>query len=367
MPKQIQRIIVLLLLAGIFSATKSFAQKKNSVKFKLSGYMDVYYAGYTDSVEKNSYQKFPVISPKNNTLGLNIVQLTAQLNSNRFRSTVTLHYGDIPLSAWSPSLNLIQEANVGVKLGKKFWLDAGFFKTHIGTEALVPKDNIASSLSIITFYEPWFQTGVKLSYTPNDKFFFCLHALFGYNIFVENNKKKSFGISASYTFNDKGSIGYYNLLGDETPDSIHSSHLRFLNNLVFNYQVTPKLKVQIGGDYIAQGRSGIIDSNKTAIAYGGIATLKYQLIPKFGIYARGEIFDDKDGFLTGVINDAKNKLTGFRLWGITGGLEYKPGENSFIRLEGRQLQMDKNQPIFRWKGKDQSNRLELMLHAGYFF
>ena len=114
MQKQIQRFIVLLLLAGIFSTTKSFAQKKNSVKFKLSGYMDVYYAGYTDSVEKNSYQKFAVISPKNNTLGLNIVQLTAQLNSNRFRSTVTLHYGDIPLSAWSPSLNLIQEANVGV-------------------------------------------------------------------------------------------------------------------------------------------------------------------------------------------------------------------------------------------------------------
>lgn len=367
MQSQIQRIIVLLLLTGIFFTAKSFAQKKKSVTFKLSGYMDVYYAGYTDSVETNTYQKFPVISPKNNWLGLNIVQLTAQLSSNRFRSTVTLHYGDIPLSAWSPSLNLIQEANIGVKLGKKIWLDAGFFKTHIGTEAFVPKDNIASSLSIITFYEPWFQTGVKLAYTPNDKLFFCLHALLGYNTFVENNKKKSFGISASYTFNDKGSIGYNNLFGDETPDSIHSSHFRFLHNLVFNYQVTPKFKVQIGGDLISQRRSGIIDSNKTAIAYGGIATLKYQLIPKFGIYARGEIFDDKDGFLTGIINDTKNKLTGFKLWGITAGLEYKPEENTFIRLEGRQLQMDKNQQIFRWKSKDQSNRIELMLHAGYYF
>ena len=246
-------------------------------------------------------------------------------------------------------------------------MDAGLFKTHIGTEALLPKDNIASSLAIITFYEPWFQAGVKLSYLPNDNLTVCLHVLNGYNSFVENNKKKSIGLAVSYLLGEKGSIGYYNLYGDETPDSIHISHTRFLHNLVFTYQVTKKLKVLIGGDLISQQNSAITNAKKTAVVYGAIATLKYQFTPTFGAYARGEMFNYDDGFLTGVITDTNNKLAGFKLWGITAGLEYKPTENSFIRLEGRQLQMNKNQEIFRWKGKNESQRFEMMLHAGVWF
>ena len=344
-----------------------FAQKKDSSSFKISGYVDAYYALYTDSAGTNNYQKFPVISPKNNAFGLNIFQLTGQYNSKKLRATATIHYGDIPSSAWSPVLNLIQEANFGIRVSKKIWVDAGLFKTHIGTEALLPKDNIASSLAIITFYEPWFQAGVKLSYLPNDNLTVCLHVLNGYNSFVENNKKKSIGLAVSYLLGEKGSIGYYNLYGDETPDSIHISHTRFLHNLVFTYQVTKKLKVLIGGDLISQQNSAITNAKKTAVVYGAIATLKYQFTPTFGAYARGEMFNDDDGFLTGVITDTNNKLTGFKLWGITAGLEYKPTENSFIRLEGRQLQMNKNQEIFRWKDKNESQRFEMMLHAGVWF
>ena len=366
-PVQIQRFIVLLSLTLVLILGKSFAQQKDSARFKLSGYIDVYYAGYADSVGENNFHKFPAISPKSNLFSLNVFQLTAQYTAKKLRGTVTLHHGDFVKAAWSTSLNFIQEANLGVKLSKKFWLDAGLFKTHIGTEAFLPRDNITSSISILTFYEPFFQAGIKLSYIPNDKMTVCLHVLQGYNVFKDNNKKKAAGISFSYALGTKGSIGYNNLLGDETPDSIHLSHFRFLNNLFLNYQLTPKLKVLIGGDLVTQQHSVITDSTKTAFEYGGIATLKYQLKPKLGIYARGEIFSDANGFVTGTINDATNKITGFKLWGITAGLEYKPEENAFIRLEGRQLQMDKNQEIFRWKGKDISKRLELMVHAGVTF
>jgi hypothetical protein len=174
----------------LLSALPASAQVKDSTaSFKISGYADAYYAYYSDSVGTNKYQKFPVISPKSNVFGLNIFQLTAQYTSEKIRAVGTLHYGDIPVSAWSPVYNFIQEANVGFHVCKKIWIDAGFFKTHIGTEALLPKDNIASSLAIITVYEPWFQAGVKLSYAPNDKLSLCLHLLNGYNTFVDNNGK----------------------------------------------------------------------------------------------------------------------------------------------------------------------------------
>ena len=216
-------------------------------------------------------------------------------------------------------------------------------------------------------YEPWFQSGVKLTYLPNDKFLFCLHVLNGYNIFVENNSRKSVGVSFTYTINDKANLGYYNLVGNEMPDSIKTPHTRFLNNVVFNYQVTPKLKAQVGVDYIGQQNSGIIDKTKFASVYSAIVTLKYQFIPKFGIYGRFEMFNDEEGFLTGIIRDANNRLTGYKLTGYTFGLETRITDNSYIRLEGRDLMMDNAQKIFRTDGTNTSSRYEGMINIGMWF
>ena len=365
----IHRTIFLISFSLLFFGKGIFAQNKDSSAFKIGGYLDAYYARYSDSAGANKFQQFPVISPRSNTFGLNIVQITAQYSSKKIRALATLHYGDIPASAWSPVFNMVQEAYVGFRISKNMWLDAGFFKTHIGTEALLPKDNIASSLSIITFYEPWFQSGIKWSWSPTNKILICLHVLNGYNTFVDNNRTKSVGVTFNYMLGDKGSIGYYNLLGDETADSIHRPHLRFLQNAVFTYQLTPALKILIGGDIISQQKSVITDSLQAAFIYGGIATIQYQVKSTFAVYARGEFFRDENGFLTGIIIDALNKPTGFKLWGCTAGLEYKPSANSYLRLEARQLEMDKYQKIFRWYNNNGhvNRRIEIMLHTGISF
>ena len=375
--KQTKKIIYLVSFIFIFCNFQSYSQQKDSVTvssvssvlsgIKISGYVDAYYAYYTDSVGTGNYQKIPSVSPHSNQFGLNIVQITAQYSAEKVRAIATLHYGDLPTAAWSPAFNMIQEANAGVRLTKKVWLDAGFFKTHIGTEGLLPKDNISSSLSIITFYEPWWQAGFKLTYTPNNKLLVALHVLNGYNTFIENNKSKSLGLAVVYTLGEKGSLAYYDLVGEESPDGTPARHLRFLNNLVFNYQLTPKLKTVIGVDYITQQHSGISDTNKTSSVFSGIITLKYQLKSKFGIYARGETFSDRDGFLTGKIIDASNKGTGYILNGATVGVEYKPIDNAFIRLEGRDLIMDGKQKIFRSDGKNTNIRMEAMINVGVWF
>ena len=344
------------------------AQEKDSTgSLKMSGYIDAYYAKYSDSVGTNNYQKFPVISPRSNAFGLNIVQLSGQYTSNRLRAIATFHYGDMPTSAWSPIFNVGQEANMGIRLGKTVWLDAGLFKTHIGTEALLPKDNIASSLAIITVYEPWFQAGAKLTYNPNDNLTLCLHLLNGYNTFVETNTKKSVGMSFLYLLGKKGSIGYYNLVGDETPTANKTAHMRFLNNLVFNYEFTKKLKMSVGIDLISQQNSGIADSTKTAFIYSYILTLRYQLASKLGVYVRGESFSDADGFLTGRIVDSQSLITGYVMTGETMGFEYKVSDNSYIRLESREIQMDQDQKIFHTNGTSTNMRNEVMIHCGVWF
>jgi len=64
------------------------------------------------------------------------------------------------------------------------------------------------------------------------------------------------------------------------------------------------------------------------------------------VYGRGEFFNDPSGMLSGVFIDRNYDLTGLKIMGVTLGVEYKPTENSYVRLEGRSLIADKDQRIF---------------------
>jgi hypothetical protein len=371
MQKQDYLSIKALLLAGIILACTlgAKAQYKDSIaEFKFSAYVDAYYARYSDqSIGLGKYEQFGAISPVSNQFGLNIAQLSAQYTHNNVRSIFTIHYGDLPTCAWSPQLNLIQEANAGIKIGRNLWLDAGLFKTHIGTEALLPKDNITSSVTVITLYEPWFQAGARLTYTPNDKLTVTVHALNGYNSFVDQNKKKSFGVGLSYNINEKCSLGYYILIGDALPDSLTKPHTRFLNNFVFNYQFTPKFRLLAGFDYIGQQNSSITDSSKYASVLSAIITLQYKFLSRYACYGRFELFNDPDGFLAGKISPIIVDPSGYKVKGFTLGLEDKVSSNSYIRLEGRELVADPSQQIFLTDGKPSNIRYEGMICIGVWF
>ena len=335
-------------------------------KLEYSGYVDGYYAYYLDSVGDGNYQKFPTVSPRSSQFGLNVAMFTTKYTSDRMRATVTIQYGDIPRSAWDPNYNFIQEANAGIRLCKKWWLDAGFFRTHFGTEGLLPKENIASSISICTYFEPYFESGLKLNYSPNDKLSASAFLLNGYNIYTENNNKKSAGLLITYAFNDKLNIGYSNYTGDDSPDSDSLTHLRIHNNLFINCTLK-KFKIQVGGDLCYQEHSYISNPDRSATMYAGVASVRYQCCKKAGIYARGEVFNDPQGFMGGMFVDKIGVVTGLKLWGVTSGIEYKPVDNAYIRLEGRMIQMDANQEIFRWNGDPEDSRMEVMVHMGISF
>ena len=360
----------LFFIGCIFSA--SFAQtkdstdavKKDSAKIIITGYVDGYYAHYTDSLAPGAFQKFPSVCPREG-FGLNIAMVTASYDAEKVRGIASLMYGDIPASAWSGTFNTILEAHAGIRLCKTLWLDGGFFRTHFGTEGLLPKENIATSVSLTTFYEPYFESGFRLSYNPNDKLSVNAYLLNGYNIYEENNNKKSLGLLATYSLGDKGNIGYSNYTGDDTPaisDSI--AHLRIHNNLFWNYQFG-KLKTQIGGDYCMQQNSDTT-GKKSAAMFSGVIGLKYQLKKKYFIYTREEIFNDPQGFMSGVFIDKSGKQTGLKETGFTGGLEYKPTDNSYIRLEARMIEMDAGQEIFHWI-ENEDSRTEILFHFGVSF
>ncbi len=349
-------------VGGLFAQQKdSTIAKKDSATIEYSAYADAYAAYYTDSVGVGNYQKFPSVSPLN-SLGLNVAMITAKYSADRLRGVVTLHYGGIPLSTWSSKYNFIQEANVGIRLFKQLWIDGGFFRTHIGAEGLFPKENIASSISVCTYMEPYYEAGFKLSYSPSDRFALNFFALNGYNLFEDNNNKTSAGMLVTYAINDRLNVGYCNYIGDDSQMGDTISRMRIYNNVCINYQ-SKKIKIQFGGDYAVQQTE---DPNDPAAMISGILSVRYQCYEKSAIYVRGEYFNDPNGFLSGTFTDDNGYLTGLKILGVTAGAEYKPTTNSYIRLEGRMLQAGEAQSIFRWNQKSTNIRMEAMIHMGVY-
>ena len=353
---------------ALLFATTAIAQTKDSTaKVVFGGYVDAYYAYYTDSVGDGNFQKFPSVAPRSQQFGLNTAMITAQYDAEKVRGFVALHYGDIARSTWSPTYNAIMEAHVGLRLCKKLWLDAGFFRTHFGTEGLLPKENFTSSVSVCTFMEPYYESGFRLNYNPNAKLAINLYLLNGYNLYEDNNRRKSIGVLATYALGDRGNIGYSNYIGDDTPTGADSvKHTRFHQNLFWNWTVK-SLKIQIGGDFCMQKNSSLKGDQKWSSMFAGVASAKYQFTKMFAGYARGEIFNDPEGFMGGVIIDHKGVATGYKLWGITGGVEYKPMDNGYIRLECRQLVADQDQEIFQWDKHITNGRTEFILNLGVSF
>src|ERR1700744_1948348 len=92
-----KKVISASLLSGcVFFCSKSFAQQLDTVStFSITGYIDAYYAYYTDSVGPGNFQKFPSVSPRSNSPSLNTAQLSFLYSGEKVRGTAVFHFGDI--------------------------------------------------------------------------------------------------------------------------------------------------------------------------------------------------------------------------------------------------------------------------------
>jgi hypothetical protein len=360
------------LLAFIFFAlifNTSFSQDKTASGFlsgiadglSINGNIDTYLSWDNDKI--NSLRQFSAISPYRNEFRLNLAQISAKYEMDRVRGIATIHFGDIPSLNWPSNQQFVQEANIGFRLAKGLWIDGGYFITHIGGEGLIPMNNYFTSLSLCTYYEPFFQSGVKLSYAASETFAAQVHLVNGFNVFADNNKNKSFGIQLWGQSNPKFDITYNNLIGNEMPSGTQGK-TRFYNNLVIKIFPVKKLDVIVCGDFCMQEKSKLTDTTASASMFSGFIALKYKPVKNFSMSLRGEIFQDENGFLSGVFTDANGKATGLKSNGVSFALEFNPVQNSYVRLENRLLNADKDQKIFY---DNKNSRVEVNLSAGVGF
>lgn len=342
------------------SLTVLFAQ--DFTKFSVGGYVDTYYS-YDDDKNGNSQRQLTSIAPFREEFRLNLAQVTVKYNDEKVRGVVTAHYGDMVTVNWPASQQFIQEAYAGFSPRKGLWIDAGYFLTHIGAEGFAPKGNLLTSLALGTYYEPFFQSGIRIGYDFSDKFFGCFHLLNGYNVFADNNKNKSAGITLDYKPNSKVEIIYNNIFGNEMNTGT-AGRLRIYNNLVLKFYPAKNLDVIIGGDIGFQENSKLDDTAAYANMYSASASIRYKFSKRVSATVRGEIFNDNDGFLSGIFTDAKGKSTGLKTYGVTFGIEVRPVENAYFRVETRYLSADPDQKIFF---DNKNSKFEVITNAGIEF
>lgn len=332
--------------------------------FTLSGYVDAYYAWYSDEVGAGNYQKFPTAAPISNNFGLNMLLLNAKYASDKVRGTFTMHYGDIPEAAWSPVHNNIQEANIGFKLGKRMWFDVGYFRTHLGFESIQPRENITASVATTTYYEPYYLSGVKLSYAVTDKLSVVVNAFNGFNSFVATSHAKTIGASVNYEPSEKLFITYNNLISDEGNTT---SKIRVYHNLYGAYRGD---RWDIGAElnFGSQQQSKLTDTTQTAYMFSSLLAVRYKIKRnRFAIYARAEIFEDANELLTGPVQNANHQLVGLNLLGGTFGAQFKATPNSYLRLEYRGMMTTEKETIFTTNGKPRHQRNEVVASCGVWF
>ena len=356
-----------LLIFSIFLINSVFSQTDSSIRLlgnlpdglKINGYVDTYYS--SDNDVGNYLREFSAIAPYRDDFKLNYVSLGARYSSERFRANAVIHFGDVPNVNWPADNRYIQEANIGFMPLKNFWIDAGYFLTHIGGEGVIPKNNFLTSLALCTYFEPFYQSGARLSYDFSDKLSAQLHIINSYNVFSDTHKHKSGGIELDYKPSVKVEVIYNNLLGNENSFTDNVQRLRFYNNLVIKVNPSSRLGMIICNDFCLQEKSALPVRNSSAGLFSGFVSARYNITKKLSVAARGEYYLDKNGILSGTYLSGTDSV-GLKAYGFTLGLEYDPVSFGYIRIEARYLKTENN--IFT-SGKN--NRTEGIISAGAEF
>jgi len=364
-----QLIVICFTIVITSFSYNSDVRSQTEPSFKVSGYVDTYYA-YDNDKNGTSLRQFSAIAPIRDEFRINLAQITGKYSSDRIRGIVTLQFGDIPKYNWPQSpneyLQYIQEANGGFRASKNLWVDFGYFLTHIGAEGIIPKNNYLSSLALTTYYEPFYQSGIRVSYDFSEKVYGSLYLLNGFNVFADNNKNKSGGLQLGVKPNKNLEIIYNNIIGNEQPAGIPGKTRRY-NNLVFKYAVSKQLDILLGGDFCFQEKSKLTDSTSSASMFAGLLTLRYKLSPKFYLVTRGEIFQDDNGIMSGTFTNSNGKLTGLKATGVAFGIEHRPIDNGYIRVETRYLKTNDDLKIFSDGVNPRDSRTEVIFTTGVEF
>jgi hypothetical protein len=208
-------------------------------------------------------------------------------------------------------------------------IDAGKFVTSAGAEVIETNANWNYSRSLLFAWAiPYYHLGLRATIPVTKTFSTGVQLVNGWNNVKDNNSGKTVGLVGNFTWKKVSwSNTYYS-----GPEKDHTNDgFRQLYDTTLLINPTDKLSAYFNFDYGTDKNIGRGRQNWTGFA----AAARYQLTNRFAIAPRAEIFDDMDGFSTGVKQTLKEVT-------VTGEMKIRNGLVS--RLEFRRDNSDK--PFF---------------------
>ncbi|GAA4824877.1 porin [Algivirga pacifica] len=332
-------------LSFILLPCVSIAQGQEG-KFTVNGYLETYYI--YDFEKPDNHIRSPLFYAYNrhNEVTLNLGYLRGAYESSKVRGELALMtgtYANANLAAEEGVLKNLYLANAGVRLSQKydFWIDAGVFNSHIGFESAEGGDCLTMTRSLMAENSPYYESGVKLSYTsPNEKWFLSALVLNGWQRIgrVDGNNTPAGGHQITFSPSKNISINSSSFVGSDTPDE--DRRMRYFHDLYGIFQFSEKMTLIVGFDVGAQQEQK--GSSKYDLWYAPIIVGSYQMNKQFRLTGRVEYYDDQDlVIIPQSIGAAEVQTLGYSL-----NLDYSPYPNVLWRLEGRGL-YDHNDPFIK--------------------
>lgn len=290
-------LFLLFLMNVLFGVAK--AQQQDS--FALQLYSEVYGSIIPNKPFDDKRPAYQYNYTGANKVGINMALTKVHYSKQRFRTNLGLMAGDYAtanLAAEEPWARIIYEANAGVKLSnkKELWLDAGIMPSHIGFETAIGRDNWAATRSIVADNSPYYETGLRLSYQPNAKWYVAALALTGWQriTFAQEKKQPSFATQITFKPSSRFSINHSSFAG-KAPYTFASVN-RYYSNLHTTIQLYKNLAMLICWDMGIEYKPTAFRKNATWNAWN--AQVQYKSSSsKWQFNARYERFIDRNTIL----------------------------------------------------------------------
>ena len=341
----------------VVSAQDSSTNEKKT-RLEISGYIDIYYQYDFNKPGDKQRPPFLYNFKRHDEINTNLTLLKASYNGKKIRTNLAVmagNYAKYNLAAEPEFFRYIYEANIGYKFSEKVSVDAGILPSHIGCESAVAKDNWNLSRSILAESSPYYETGIKFNYSPNDQWSFSLLVLQGWQNIKDYNSSKALGTQIIFTPNEKMVFNSSSFIGNEKPDS--AKQLRLFHNFHFTYNISSKLKTLFMLDLGAERK---IDKEGYNNWMGTALLLQYSFAKKFAAAARAEFYRDKNGVIISNYLPAQFETTGLAF-----NIDFHPAKNFVIRTEMRSLHSKAN--IFTRNNTPVQSNFSLLTSVAFYF
>lgn len=335
------RALAVSLIAGIFSISPVLANTTLPSNLKVSGYVDGSYNIHARNYfTSGAFDREFDLVPNGLTLQQAAITfayqpsqgLGAVFNPIMGRdANVIASYGFTPASQFDSQTIAFAFPQAYLQYVKgPFTFMAGTFLTLIGYEVIDPTQDVNFSRSVLFYNTPNTHTGIRGIYALNDKISITAGINNGWDNIRDWGRRKTVEFSFAYTVNPLFSFSINALNGQEraTPRTDFGPlGIRTLIDLIATYNVTDKLTLVANYDNGWQTKAALPTGIDGRAKWQGIAGyINYKFTDKWSSSVRGEIFEDSNGFRTGVRQN-------WRAATVTVG--YAPIKNAEIHAEVR--------------------------------